>query len=315
MGIIFDIQRFCIHDGPGIRTTVFLKGCPLRCIWCSNPESQQTGPQFMFSKDRCMGCMECLRACPEHQPPSSASYLEGTCRLCGSCEAVCPRGAISQKGRIVSPAELVEELRRDAAVFSSTSGGVTFSGGEPLMQADFLRQCLVLCKQAGMDTCLETTCYAPWETIYLCIPYVDHFLCDVKNPLSDRHWRPQREDPCERSSIDHGKGRCHSPHPCDPRFQHGSGKRVCIHLLFLLLSSEANRTSSLPFIRRKEIRAVAARLPRRRHSGRAGAELRRSIAAHSAGAGFLGPHQRITSSVYFKFLVPKNFPQKSEIER
>ena len=69
MGIIFDIQRFCIHDGPGIRTTVFLKGCPLRCIWCSNPESQQTGPQFMFSKDRCMGCMECLRACPEHQPP------------------------------------------------------------------------------------------------------------------------------------------------------------------------------------------------------------------------------------------------------
>ena len=98
MGIIFDIQRFCIHDGPGIRTTVFLKGCPLRCIWCSNPESQQTGPQFMFSKDRCMGCMECLRACPEHQPPSSASYLEGTCRLCGSCEAVCPRGAISQKG-------------------------------------------------------------------------------------------------------------------------------------------------------------------------------------------------------------------------
>ena len=187
MGIIFDIQRFCIHDGPGIRTTVFLKGCPLRCIWCSNPESQQTGPQFMFSKDRCMGCMECLRACPEHQPPSSASYLEGTCRLCGSCEAVCPRGAISQKGRIVSPAELVEELRRDAAVFSSTSGGVTFSGGEPLMQADFLRQCLVLCKQAGMDTCLETTCYAPWETIYLCIPYVDHFLCDVKNPLSDRH--------------------------------------------------------------------------------------------------------------------------------
>lgn len=187
MGVIFDIQRFCIHDGPGIRTTVFLKGCPLHCIWCSNPESQQAGPQLMFSKDRCMACGACVSVCPQHQPPSCETYQPDLCCLCGKCEAVCPKTAIVQKGRSLSAAELVEEVLKDRTVFQSTCGGVTFSGGEPFAQPEFLHECLTLCKQAGLDTCIETTCYAPWKAIAACAPYIDHFLCDVKNPRSDRH--------------------------------------------------------------------------------------------------------------------------------
>lgn len=187
MGVIFDIQRFCIHDGPGIRTTVFMKGCPLHCIWCSNPESQQTGPQLMFSKDRCMGCGACVNVCPEHQPPSCETYRADGCRLCGKCEEVCPKTAIVQKGRSLSAVDLLEEVCKDRAVFLSTNGGVTFSGGEPFAQPAFLRECLTLCKESGLDTCIETSCYAPWKNIASCMPDIDHFFCDVKNPLSGRH--------------------------------------------------------------------------------------------------------------------------------
>lgn len=196
MGTIFDIQRFCLHDGPGIRTTVFLKGCPLRCVWCSNPESQETRPQIMFSRDRCMNCGSCAAVCPVGLPPSGGGYRKAQCSLCGSCADTCPTEALLLKGRSITAPQLLKELIRDVSVFRSSGGGVTFSGGEPLMQADFLRESLILCKEAGLDTCIETTCCVSRETIERCVPYISHFLCDIKNPISDRH-RTFTGVPCE----------------------------------------------------------------------------------------------------------------------
>ena len=190
MGLIFDVQRFCIHDGPGIRTTVFFKGCPLRCKWCSNPESQSMATEFMFSAERCIGCGSCKAACPVHAPYSDEQFSESGCVHCGKCTDACPTEALIAKGQEVSVQELMERILRDRTIYKASGGGVTFSGGEPLCQANFLWEMLSACKEAGIATCIETTLYASWHQIEPCIPLLDHVFCDVKHtdPVIHQAW-------------------------------------------------------------------------------------------------------------------------------
>lgn len=166
-GTIFDIKGFALNDGPGIRTTVFLKGCPLRCAWCHNPEGLSPKPELRV-KAGCTGCGTCRVPC-DH----------ADCRPYGRCLHVCPNGKLSAAGTVWSAEDLAAHLEKDRDVFGD-DGGVTFSGGEPLMQADFVAECALLLRQKGIHTALETSSFAPAETYRKVVSAVDLVLADVK---------------------------------------------------------------------------------------------------------------------------------------
>lgn len=190
MGCVFDIQRFCLHDGSGLRTTVFLKGCPLRCRWCSNPESQRLGPELLYNRSRCMGCLSCVPACPKGliaAVDGGVHIDRNGCDACGACEAVCPMAALVRKGRVMSAAEVVREVVRDREFYERSAGGVTVSGGEPFLQADFLNDLLLAIKDAGVSTAVETTAHADWRDMERCLPLLDCVLVDVKHADSASH--------------------------------------------------------------------------------------------------------------------------------
>jgi len=184
-GFIFNVQRFSVHDGPGIRTTVFLKGCPLHCFWCCNPESQSFEADIARKENKCLGtesCGACLSVC------SGALSKEGQalamdrarCKRCGRCAETCPTGAMSVLGRWVTVQEVLDKLEQDSLFYSYSGGGLTLSGGEALMQPQFAA---ALCREAqklGLETALETCGYAPFVDICEVIPFVDHILADVK---------------------------------------------------------------------------------------------------------------------------------------
>jgi pyruvate formate lyase activating enzyme len=167
-GIIFNIQRYSIHDGPGIRTTVFMKGCPLGCLWCQNPESKDLRSEIFYNRERCVGCGKCLPACPER----AIQIYEGRsktnrelCKGCGTCVDVCPHEARSLIGRNVSAAEVFKEVNKDVIFYQRSGGGVTLSGDEPTVQPDFAISLLKLCKNAGIRTAIDTCGPVPWETM------------------------------------------------------------------------------------------------------------------------------------------------------
>ncbi len=176
--IIFDIQRSSFVDGPGIRTTVFMKGCNLRCRWCHNPESQSAKKQMMFYKDKCTGCGKCAEVCPYH--------LE-SCDFCGQCAICCPHDARQVCGKEYTEEELITEILKDKAFFTASGGGVTFSGGECMLQIDFLANMLKLCKENGIHTAVDTAGCVPWESFERVIPYTDMFLYDVKAYTDELH--------------------------------------------------------------------------------------------------------------------------------
>jgi pyruvate formate lyase activating enzyme len=183
-GVIFNIQRYSIHDGPGIRTTVFIKGCPLRCVWCQNPESQALLPQIFFNSEKCTGCGQCAQVCPE----GAIDIYEGKsrtnrqlCRGHGKCAEACPNEARNLMGRYATAAEVFQEVNSDAIFYQRSGGGVTLSGGEPLAQPEFAISLLRLCQNAGMHTALDTCGYAKWETLRPVLDYVDLVLYDFKH--------------------------------------------------------------------------------------------------------------------------------------
>lgn len=182
-GIVFDIRRYSIHDGPGIRTTVFLKGCPLSCWWCHNPEGQARGIELIFRETRCIRCGACFDACP-HGAVSREGEIPATdktkCVICGSCAAVCYAEARETVGREMEADEVVAEVERDTPFYEESGGGVTFSGGEPLAQSEFLLGLLRACKDKGIHTAIDTCGLASWKTFEIIRNYVDLFMYDLK---------------------------------------------------------------------------------------------------------------------------------------
>ncbi len=181
--VVFDIQRFSIDDGPGIRTVVFLKGCNMRCSWCHNPESLNPYAEVMFFAQKCIGCGKCFEVCEKN----CHVLLEGKrifdtdlCDNCGRCAAVCCTGALTVTGQSMTVGELVAEIKKDDLFYQNSDGGVTFSGGEPLLQTDFLRELLIECKKAGIHCTVETAGNVPWAKFEKILPFTDLFLYDIK---------------------------------------------------------------------------------------------------------------------------------------
>ncbi|MCT8978426.1 glycyl-radical enzyme activating protein [Clostridium sp. CX1] len=189
-GTVINIQKYSIHDGPGIRTTVFLKGCPLKCWWCHNPESQSLKHEIMFFEERCTGCGSCIKRCPEKAIQFKDSYPvvdENKCKICGKCTDFCPNNAREYVGKDMTAQELMREIIKDEVFYDESNGGVTFSGGEPLIHADFLAQLLKLCKERGIHTAVDTSGYVAWENFEKIFDKVDLFLFDLKHMNNDMH--------------------------------------------------------------------------------------------------------------------------------
>jgi pyruvate formate lyase activating enzyme len=190
-GIIFDIKRYAINDGPGIRTAVFFKGCPLECWWCHNPEGQFNQPQLMIRLNRCKSSQSCLEVCLQGAITwdNGPAMDWGKCDQCGKCAQVCYAGGREMVGSQVTVAEVMSEIERDVPFYDQSGGGVTFTGGEPLAQTEFLKELLLACRQQHIRTAVDTSGYTSWENISALVPLVDLFLYDVKLMDETRHMK------------------------------------------------------------------------------------------------------------------------------
>jgi len=187
-GVIFDLKRFAVHDGGGLRTTLFLKGCPLRCPWCQNPEGIERKPMLWHNPVVCLTCGSCVPACPQNalRLDERIHVDRERCVVCGKCADVCPAAAMACTGETVTAEEAAARLLRDR-VFFGENGGVTLSGGEVLAQWEFARDVLAICKKAGADTAIETCLLASREAVEALLPVVDHFIADIKYLDGETH--------------------------------------------------------------------------------------------------------------------------------
>jgi len=189
-GLIFDIQKYSLHDGPGIRTTVFLKGCPLECAWCHNPESISTQREIVVMENRCIACGECRLACHNAQNIPGEGALPARiekCDLCGACIEACPTGGRRIIGREISAGKVIETLEQDRVFYEDSGGGVTFSGGEPLRQFEFLRELLLACRDRKLHTAVDTCGFAREEDLLAVAPLTGLFLYDLKMMDDAKH--------------------------------------------------------------------------------------------------------------------------------
>lgn len=189
-GSIFNILRSSVYDGPGIRTTVFFKGCPLRCKWCHNPESWSSEPQLYFNREKCVDCMACVDVCPTgaHQINENKHIVKfGLCITCGKCINICHYDAVSIFGYEQDADGIFKEIERDRVFYDMSGGGVTLSGGEPMLQLKMVLELLKKCKENNINTCVETCGYVPQKSYKAVLPYIDTFLFDYKDTVSTRH--------------------------------------------------------------------------------------------------------------------------------
>jgi pyruvate formate lyase activating enzyme len=189
-GIVFDIQRFALHDGPGIRTTVFLKGCPLHCVWCCNPESVKSSPQLAFIEKNCSMCRNCITACKENVFSFCGENLKtdfSNCNLCGDCIEACDTGALKLFGYRLSADAVIAEVIKDISFYNNSGGGLTLSGGEPLAQPDFAIEILEGAKKYNIHTCVETSGFVNKNLILKTIPFIDMYLFDFKIASESMH--------------------------------------------------------------------------------------------------------------------------------
>lgn len=187
-GTIFSVKRFAVHDGDGIRTTVHFKGCPLKCVWCHNPEGLSVKKQLSLYEHKCVLCGECAKVCESHILKDGHHGIDrDKCIVCGKCQSVCPREAISVQGETVTVEELMPRLLEDKMFYDASGGGVTLSGGECLMQPDFAAELLRALKSEGIRTAVDTSGFASRETIEKVLPYTDVFLYDIKSASEEAH--------------------------------------------------------------------------------------------------------------------------------
>lgn len=189
-GLLFNIMRFSIHDGPGLRTTIFFKGCPLHCGWCHNPEGLDRDTQLVHRPDRCIACAECREACPAEAiniHDGAITRLPARCRLCGACVEACSTESLRLIGKRMTVTEVMDEILKDRSFYEESKGGITCSGGEPLSQSDFLEAVLSACKSEEIHTALDTSGAAPFELFERILPHLDLILYDLKLMDEERH--------------------------------------------------------------------------------------------------------------------------------
>ena len=264
-GVVFNIQRFSIHDGPGIRTTVFLKGCSLRCGWCSNPESIRLSPEIITRDIKCIRCGKCVEACSQQ----AITVVENTrtiqwdkCNYCMKCAEVCPSGAIERAGEYMTVAKVIDTVGRDASYYRRTNGGMTLSGGEPLMQWQFALKLLQEAKRRGLHTALDTTGYTDWEILDEILNFTDLVLYDVKHPNSARHLEATGV-PNERI-LDNLRKTVAKPglkvwvrHPVIPHFNDSEEELEELCKLIITLKPSVEKISLLPYHKFGELKYAA----------------------------------------------------------